>query len=213
MKHIEQLLERLDTLHERGRGLLAHGPSSGIDVDLAEFNGWRTQVQSYLINLVGPDHIYYINFNQVTGSAYKFSVKSGLAIMRSLSEDLQKGFLTRVEDLVSAAVFGDFLDMASHLLDNGYKDAAASLIGAVLENGLRRVAVNNAIKVSSRDDLSALNNKCATNNVYTRSEQQQVQSWATLRNDADHGHFSKYLLEDVKRMLTDVRRILATYLV
>jgi hypothetical protein len=125
---------------------------------------------------------------------------------------MNKGFLTSYEILVSSAVFSDFLEMASHLLKNSYKDASASLIGAVLENSLRQIAKNNNVNVSARDDLGTLNNKCADRSVYTTIEQQQVQAWSTLRNNADHGHFTNYSLDDVKRMLEDVRRFLGAYL-
>src|SRR5204862_4943857 len=57
--------------------------------------------------------------------------------LRALRRDYEAGFLTRVQSLVRAELFVDFLEMAEHLLQQGYKDPAAVLIGSVLEEHLR----------------------------------------------------------------------------
>lgn len=174
MESVDQLVQRLTILRNRGQILLdnCRVPYAGglKEADVAAFDGWKTQVQNYLINLVGPDHIYYLNFDNAVVGRYDFNVGRALEILRALDEDLQRGFLVRFETLISADLLGDFLTMAAHLVDNGYKDASASLIGAVLENGLRRIAVNNRIKIGRRDDLSALNSKCGAATIYTRMD-------------------------------------------
>ena len=48
--------------------------------------------------------------------------------------------LSNFMSLAQAEVFADFLDMAEHLLGEGYKDAAAVILGAVLEDTLRKLA-------------------------------------------------------------------------
>jgi hypothetical protein len=57
--------------------------------------------------------------------------QGGLAILEAAKEELGYGPLSKIESLVSAEIFTDFLDMAQHLLEAGYKDPSASLIGAV----------------------------------------------------------------------------------
>jgi hypothetical protein len=64
--------------------------------------------------------------------------------------------MTRTATLVSAEVFNDFLDMSAHLLDNGYYQAAGSLVGAVLEDSLRRVAVARSMLPGVRELLTRL---------------------------------------------------------
>ena len=135
-----------------------------------------------------------------------------MAILRAAEEDIEGGYLQKVETLVSAEVFSDFLEMAKHLLDNGYKDPAASLIGAVLEDGLRRICSNNNITVKSDDNISSLNQKLAQNHVYNPLQQRQIQVWNKLRDYADHGHFDEYKSENVKNMLEGVRNFLLNYL-
>lgn len=56
------------------------------------------------------------------------------------------------------------------------------------------------------------NNKLGAKGVYNRLRQQQLQVCNTIRNNADHGHFTEYELEDVKRMAADVQGFLAQYI-
>ena len=48
-------------------------------------------------------------------------------------------YLNSVSELLHGDVFGDFLEMGNHLLENSYNDAAAVVIGSTLEAHLRQV--------------------------------------------------------------------------
>jgi hypothetical protein len=128
-----------------------------------------------------------------------------LEILSRLRSDVENGYLRKVADIVSAEVFGDFLEMAQYLLDQGYKDPAASLCGAVLEDGLRRIARNHDIKFSDKYDLASLRDKCAQKGIFNNLIRQQITAWTTLRNSADHGKFDEYTAQQVGSMITDVR--------
>ena len=102
--------------------------------------------------------------------------------------------------------------MAEYLLENGYKNPAASLCGAVLEDGLRKIAIKEGIKVKSSDDLNSLNDKCANGEVYNRLMQKKIKVWIDIRNKADHGQFNEYSEKDVNEMLKGVMDFLSVYL-
>jgi hypothetical protein len=70
-----------------------------------------------------------------------------VAILRALREDYAHGYVRTVQELVHADVFADFLDMASELLTKGYKDAAAVIVGSVLEEHLRQLATLNSMSI------------------------------------------------------------------
>ena len=99
---------------------------------------------SIIIKISTADSSYYQDFsynmnNSNTGYANEFkTLLIGMGILRSVKEDLEQGFLERIQDLVVAEVFTDFLDQASYLLGKRYKDPAAVLAGAVLEDGLKK---------------------------------------------------------------------------
>ena len=181
-------------------------------LDHGTFTEWRAQSLSLLTNLLGAEHVYVTNFEREVNEGYTSSVEAGIGILKAVCEDLEDGSLTDVRTLISAEVFTDLLAMAGHLLERGYKDPAASLCGAVLEEGLRRIATNRGINVRERDDLSALNQKLATKGVYTRLVQKRLTVWTDVRNAADHGKFSEYSKADVADMHKGMSSFLATHL-
>ena len=94
----------------------------------------------------------------------------------------------------------------------GYKDVAASVTGAALEDGLRRIALAHGMVVKPNDDLSSLNHRVADGQVYSRLVQKKIQVWNDIRNSAAHGKFGEYKLEDVSEMIKGVQNFLTEYL-
>ena len=210
--------ERIERLLEKGSTVLAtHSPNPSnmlgySTLDPGAFAEWRTQCLALLTNLLGAGHTYVVNFEADVDRTYTSRVKIGIGILKAVREDLQDGFLTDVQTLVSADVFTDFLAMVRHLLDREYKDPAASLCGAVLEQGLRRIATIEGIKVREKDGLNTLNQKLASKGVYSRLNQKRLAVWTDIRNAADHGRFSEYSKSDVVQMQTGVSSFLAQYM-
>src|SRR5450759_204540 len=56
------------------------------------------------------------------GVANGYTAEPLLGILRGLRADYAAGYLTTVEELIHADLFSDFLEMAEHLLKQGYKD-------------------------------------------------------------------------------------------
>jgi hypothetical protein len=209
---VKKVLERLDSLISLGETVEAEPVSDRYYVNNRLFQEWRTSSLAFLEATLGSDSIHYREFEERCKWPQRHEAVRGYAILRAAREDIAGGYLQKVEALVSASVFSDFLEMAEHLLDNGYKDPAASLIGAVLENGLRRICSNNNITVKTDDNISSLNQKLAQNHIYNPLQQGQIQVWNKLRDYADHGNFDQYKQDDVKDMLKGVRGFLSDYL-
>ena len=218
MSSKDEVLARLDALIKKAEDVLrTHKPNPPNVIgfptlDFEAFSEWQTQSIAYLSNLLGLGHIYVQKFKDQVENAYTDHVSMGKGILKGVREDVDGEYLKRIEALVSADIFSDFLDMAEYLLREGYKDPAASLIGAVLEDGLRKVCANQGITVKSKEDISSLNKKLADNGVYNRLTQKKLQVWNDVRNNADHGHFDEYDVDDVKGMLKGVQDFLEQYL-
>ena len=179
-------------------------------INVGFFSEWRAQTESFLINLLGENHIYVRNLMKKELNVSQ-DVEKTKGILNAVKEDILGGYLIDMKTLISAEVFNDFLEMAEHLFECGYKDPAASLCGSVLENGFRRIALKKDVKIRSKEDLSSLNQKCADSNVYNKLIQKKVQVWIDIRNYADHGKFDDYSRQDVQDMLNGVRDFLTNY--
>ena len=216
MKVDARVRERVNALVEKGEQLLrterrTEWGSEVVDTQLdAE---WRSQARACLEEIFGPTHSYTESFASETSSnGYAYAVRGGLGVLRAASEDIERGYLETVQQMATAEVFSDFIDQADHLLENGYRVPAASLAGAILENGLRSLAERSDIAVKPRDDLAALNNKLAAKNVYNQLRRKQIGYWADVRNHADHGRFDDFTEADVTDLVKGVQTFLAEYL-
>jgi hypothetical protein len=206
----EEIALRLKALVEKGVGLRSTSNSGDLPWDT--FSEWRAQSLSLLSMVLGPGHTYTTSFEAQVLMPRTHYAKSGVGILRAAMEDAELGLLGSVRELVAAEIFSDFLEMAKHLHEAGYRSPAASLAGAVLEDGLRQIAERNDVKVRTGDDMSALNQRIADRNIYNRLKQKQVQVWIDVRNLADHGHFEDLKDEDVRALLTGVEGFLAEHL-
>jgi hypothetical protein len=215
----EDLISRADALIAKADDVLAtHRPNPpnviGFPtVDSGAFAEWRSQSLTFLTRILGKEHVYVQRFEGDVDSGHPSVVKAGQGILRALREDLAGGYLVNVQTLVAGEVFSDFIEMAEHLLESGYKDPAASLAGAVLEDGLRTIATNNGVKLKAREGLTSLSSKCADATIYSRLVQKKLAVWIDVRNHADHGEFSTYTEQDVREMIDGVTDFLSTYLV
>ena len=60
------------------------------------------------------------------------------------------------EELVHGDMFGDCLEMSDHLLDAGYKDAAAVLAGSILEVHMKKLCGKYGVETTSRGKTKKL---------------------------------------------------------
>ena len=177
-----------------------------------------------ITRLYGSDSHYFQRFKAATQvqrfnrlhSRHYIHVADMVGIFKAVEHDIKSGMLSDFRSLVQAEIFADFLDMAEHLHRDKYKDASAVLLGAVLEDSLRKIADANGVAVLSSKGkpltLDPLNAALAKKGVYNALVQKQITSWADLRNDAAHGHFDQYDSDQVQQMLLFVQKFCADYL-
>jgi HEPN domain-containing protein len=213
----EKILNRIGELIGKGENVKNNVIHPGQDhyhssVNPGLFQEWKTGAISFMETITENDSVYRKNFLENTRGNMVLNVEEGIGILKALKEDIEHGYLTKHRTLVAVEVFDDFLEMAEYLLESGYKDPAASLIGAVLENGLREMCRNSKIEVKKGDDISSLNQKLGSKGIYTKIMQKQIQAWKGIRDSANHGKFDEYNKEDVQDMLKGVKRFLGEYL-
>lgn len=130
-------------------------------------------------------------------------------LLKALKADYVGGFLESVVSLIQADVFNDFLEMALHLFEQGYKDPAAVITGSVLEEHLRKLCDKNVIPVLQPDSrpkkADTLNAELAGVGVYSKLDQKNVTAWLDLRNKAAHGKYTEYTKEQVALLIQSVR--------
>jgi len=134
-----------------------------------------------------------------------------VGILKAVRMDYSQGYLQTIQELVHADLFADFLEMAEYLLEEGYKDPAAVMVGGVLEEHLRKLAIKNGIQVMENGKpkkADRLNSDLAGLGVHSKLDQKSVTAWLDLRNKAAHGKYNEYQHEQVMLMLHGVQNYL-----
>ena len=209
---LEDLIQRIDQLIQNADEVIQTEKSyeyvAGSYVNEELFHAFRSASLSFLSMTFGKDHIHYVEFDsQVKGSSPHYA-KIGRGILSAARVELEGGWLSTTKGLISAEIFSDFLEMAQHLLDEGYKDPAAVMAGSVLEEHLRQLCQKHSIPTEITKQgrpqpkkADALNADLAKKEVYNKLDQKNVTAWLDLRNKAAHGKYEEYTKEQVSLML------------
>ena len=141
-----------------------------------------------------------------------------VGVLQALKAAIESGLLDGYRKLVRGELFSDYLDMAEYLLDEGYKDAAAVIIGSSLEihlralcdgRGIPRIVERNGREVPEKAD--SLNAKLRGSGCYHPATMKSVTAWLGLRNNAAHGEYGTYTDDAVRAMLIGVRGFISNH--
>lgn len=191
--------------------------------DLIIVTTWVTRLGQLIRRLYGEKSQHFHSYSSALSTHNFYNLHSDwnshfsqmVGVARAIKHDLDNGLLVHFKALVQADVFADFLEMGEYLLQEGYKDAAAVIIGSVLEDGLRKIAEANGIPLALTSGkpmtIEPLNVELAKHEVYSKLVQKQITSWAHIRNKAAHGEFGEYNKEQVQMMLLFVQDFAAKH--
>lgn len=140
-------------------------------------------------------------------------IKFIIGVVKALQADIKAGYIRTLVELVHGDIFGDFLEMAQHLCDSGYKDAAAVITGSTLESHIRELCHKAGIPIESTKSngdvvpkkAETMNSDLVSAGVYTKLDQKSITAWLDLRNKAAHGKYDEYKDEQVVLMVSSVR--------
>ena len=196
----------VNDLADSGSSLLRNIQSLRKTIDGEELivvSTWVTRLGQLIRRLYGEKSQHFESYSTALATNNFYNLHSGwnshfsqmVGVARAIKHDLDNGFLVSFKTLVQADVFADFLEMGEYLLQEGYKDAAAVIIGSVLEDGLRKISEVNGIPLTLASGkpmtIEPLNVELAKQEVYSKLVQKQITSWAHVRNKAAHGEFGE----------------------
>ena len=142
------------------------------------------------------------------------AVRIGVAILKSVAEDIENGYLQTYRQKVADELWEDLFEQANSLLleDNSAAITAAAVVaGSALENGLREIARAQGLKLGDKEGLGTLTGKLANNEMVSRLEQKQLVAMADVRNAAAHGEVERFGPNDVAKLIRDARDFLAKH--
>ncbi len=207
-----RLIKEAEALANLARGSGDAPNRVGTD-EIKRFFEVRASALNLLARVAGTRSNYYRTIRDEQGPMrLQFTPGIMLGVLTAAMTDYREGFMSDAKLLVSAEVFTDLLVQAEVLLDHDYKDAAAVLIRAVLEDGIRRLCKANRIETEKRETLQQLNEKLYKVHAYTALVHKEIIAKAEVGNCAAHGRFDEYAKDDVVAFWEFVLRFLGQYL-
>ncbi|AXI62931.1 DUF4145 domain-containing protein [Pseudomonas kribbensis] len=174
---------------------------------------WSVKVKALLERVCGKESSYLQRFTEADqNQMFDIGIarfERMRAVFLAAKEDFEGGYLNSVRNLVQAEVFGSELEQASELLAAQYVPAAAVIAGVVLETSLRNLCTEHGITHGS---LNRMNDELVKAGAYNSLQHKRITAMAAIRNSAAHGKKGEFEPEDVKGMLDDVERFLASTL-
>jgi hypothetical protein len=174
---------------------------------------WRVKARSLIERACGKQSSHLAMYLQAeemySFDSYIRQLQRIKAVFLAAKEDYEGGYLNTVRNLVQAEVFTSELEQAEELLKSGYATAAAVIAGVVLETTLRDLCTTHELEHAS---LNKMNDDLAKAGAYNASQKKRITALAAIRNSAAHGKPEDFTAADVKGMIDDVERFLATTL-
>jgi len=184
---------------------------------LAAVSALQTRCMAAVERATGGGSVYFTKVSRPrdpkSQSEWNY-LAAQVGVVQSLLHDIQAGYLQTLEELVHGALFGDFLEMAQHLVESGYKDAAAVIAGSTLEAHLRQLCAKAGVPIEiggKPKKADALNSELAAAGVYSKLDQKNVTAWLGLRNDAAHGNYTSYDGARVGLLIDGIRHFVTTH--
>lgn len=181
-----------------------------------------TKSKAVVVRIVGNKSEYYKEIKSTLGKNYlHVGTKLNYVIgsVAALKEDIENDYLKSYSELLHSELFSDYIEIATHLLEKGYKDSASVIIGSTLESHLRKLCEKYKVKITiEREDVKKIYKKADRMNsdltkeeVYSKSYQKQITAWLDIRNNSAHGKYDEYSEQEVKLMIMGVQNFILNF--
>lgn len=138
-------------------------------------------------------------------------VRKIFGILQSAQDEWHRGFLRKIEHIIIAEAFDDFLDHAIFYHKGNKKIESSVLASAVLEDTVKRIARKNGIE-SKGKTLEPLIDELIKSSVFTPVKGKRIKGFSGVRNHALHAEWDGFDIRDVGELISGVRELLDTYL-
>ena len=163
-------------------------------------------------SVFGEDSPHYKNiegaYKKCTGYGDQVDILKG--IFKAAKADFDGGYLFTVQASISGEIFGDFIGLAKSALRENYKDVAAVLACAALEDALKRFAEAKGLSVSDKV-LQEVVNAMKAKGLVTGAQKSLLDSMPKIRDYAMHANWGKITAQDVGSVIGFVEQFLLSH--
>ena len=202
-------LKKIIAEHESALSQSKHSDASDV-LSQTQITDLQTRCIAAIESISGRRSPYFRQVMEIGTQGHHTwdEVARQIGVAKALLSDIQNDYMESFEELVHGDIFGDFLEMADHLLDAGYKDAAAVLAGSTLEIHIKKLCGKYGVETTSRGKTKKadlLNSELEKEGAYPKLDQKNITAWLGLRNKAAHGNYDEYTKDQVRLLIDSIR--------
>jgi Domain of unknown function (DUF4145) len=182
-------------------------------VESETWQKWSTNVLNLLNTAFSSNSVHSQNFKKIYDAfkAHPSNFEAARGVFLAAKEDYEGGYVFSLERAISGEIFGDFVALAKQSLSEGYKDAAAVLACAALEDALKRYARTqeglNVDDAVMQKVVAALKSK----GLVSGAQKTLLDTMPKIRDYAMHANWDKIKAEDVSSVIGFVEQFLISH--
>jgi len=183
---------------------------------LTAYHSWIYSVNNFLNFLSKANSLYssematLLETKDVKGDVSSDVVKKIYGLLNSAFIEWKEGFLERIEYIIAAETFDDFLTHSEDYHKSNKKIEASVLASAVLEDTLKKIALKNSI--SQNQSLEPLIDELTKNNIFTPVKAKKYKSYVGIRNSSLHARWDEFDIKDVGYLIKGVKELIEDYI-
>ena len=220
----EEFEKRLNELLHEGENLISSIPrdeySSSYwipDHRIAEYQKWMGSTTN-LINLIDqPNGTFVISCNKLLQEKEnKTGIPSSIfqkmfGILGSVQEEWKRGFLRKIEHIIIAEAYDDFLDHAEIYHKGNKKIESAVLASSVLEDTIKKISHKHGI-TTKKKSLEPLIEELVKEGIITPVKAKRIKGFSGVRNHALHAEWNEFDIKDVGQLISGIRELIENFL-
>jgi len=184
---------------------------------IAEYQQWLSSSANLISLIAPPDSIFGKECPRITADQ---EAKTGIpsrmvqkiyGLLSSAKDEWERGLLRKIEYMVVAETFDDFLDQAQLYHKGNKKIEASILASAILEDTVKRIAKKNDVDTKGVS-LEPLIDSLVKSGIFTPVKAKRVKVSAAVRNHALHAEWDDFDIKDAGELIAATRDLIDAFL-
>lgn len=186
------------------------------DARTTEYQKWLGSTINLLKLIDQPNGTFVKESNRLfeentTSCIQSHTVQKMYGILASAQDEWKRGLLRKIEHIVIAEAFDDFLDHASIYHKGNKKLESSVLASAVLEDTIKKIAQKNNVDPKGKS-LEPLIDELVKEGIVTTVKAKRIKGFAGVRNHALHAEWDEFDIKDVGQLISGVRELIDNFL-
>ena len=216
----DTITKRFQELSEQGQQMVSRMNKNDYYIsehDIPSVQAWLSSVANILetaslADSFFPNESKRLMTNEEMKHGISINVASKmLGLLQSAQQEWASGLLRKIEYILAAETFDNFLDHAAVYHKGDKKVEAAVLASAVLEDTVKKISLKNEISAKGQS-LESLIDELVKVGAITPVKAKRIKAFSGIRNNALHAEFSDFDIKDVGEMIKGIRELIEDYL-